>query len=172
MKDRSCSSCNIYQSVAEFVDPWRGDKVNSGIGMSYGQLAHVAWRAGTTTLCRSWPYLPSQDLWIRLLVLRKGIFNTGNRNRWVGTGVQRHQKGFVNFSYSYSIIHTIFTKLFLQMNVLFLLSQQHDHRKPFLFLQIAAKLAFCSKVTLTFCFCRSYSGIRPVSIWFTLFANN
>ncbi len=45
---------------AEFVDPWQGDKVN------HGPPAHVAWRSGTTTLCRSWLYL--QDLWIRLQV--------------------------------------------------------------------------------------------------------
>jgi hypothetical protein len=31
-----------------------------------GPPAHVAWRAGTTTLCQSWLYPPSQDLWIRL----------------------------------------------------------------------------------------------------------
>jgi hypothetical protein len=54
------------------------------------------------------------------------------------------------FYYSHNFHQTFLT------NKCSVLSWQHDHRKPFLFLQIAAKLAFCSKVTLTFCFCRSY----------------
>jgi hypothetical protein len=36
--------------VAEFIDPWPGDKVNSGTGLSHRPANHVAWRAGTTTL--------------------------------------------------------------------------------------------------------------------------
>ncbi len=40
--------------VAEFIDPRPGTKVNSGIGLLCRLVsAHVAWRAGTTTLCRS-----------------------------------------------------------------------------------------------------------------------
>ncbi len=35
-----------------------GDKANSDIGLSYRPASHVAWRAGTTTLCRSWLYPP------------------------------------------------------------------------------------------------------------------
>ncbi len=44
-----------------------GKKINSGIGLSYPPTNHVAWRAGTTILCRSWLYPPVRDLWIRLL---------------------------------------------------------------------------------------------------------
>ncbi len=45
--------------LAKFIDPWLGDKVNSGIGLSYraASPAHL--------VCRSWLYLPSQGLWIR-----------------------------------------------------------------------------------------------------------
>ncbi len=47
---------NSYPA-AEFIDPWLGKKVDFGIGLSHtGPPAHVAWRAGTTTLCRSWLY--------------------------------------------------------------------------------------------------------------------
>jgi hypothetical protein len=44
--------------VAKFRDPWLGDKVDSGIGLSYraGPPTHVAWRTGMKTLCRSWLY--------------------------------------------------------------------------------------------------------------------
>jgi len=38
--------------VAEFIDPLLGVIVNSGIGLSYRPASHVAWRDGTTTLCR------------------------------------------------------------------------------------------------------------------------
>ncbi len=61
-KDREKSS------VAEFINPWLGDKVNSGIGLSYRYDRLHSWRACTTTLCRSWLYLPVRDLWIRLQV--------------------------------------------------------------------------------------------------------
>jgi len=53
-----------YCPVAEFIDTWLGDNVNSGIVVV---PTHVDWWAGTTTLSRSWLYLPSQDLWIQLL---------------------------------------------------------------------------------------------------------
>ncbi len=46
---------------------WLGDKVNSGIGLSYRQDRLHGWRVGTTTLCRSWLHPPVRDLWIRLL---------------------------------------------------------------------------------------------------------
>ncbi len=46
--------------VAEFIDLWLGDKVNSGIRLSYRPTNHVAWCAGKTTFCRSWLYPPSQ----------------------------------------------------------------------------------------------------------------
>ncbi len=36
-------------------------------GLSYRPANHVACRAGTTTLCRSWLYPPVRDLWIRHL---------------------------------------------------------------------------------------------------------
>jgi len=61
------------RSVAGFKDPWLGDKVNSGIGLSYRPASHVAWRAYTTILRRSWLYHPSQGLWIRLLVINAGF---------------------------------------------------------------------------------------------------
>ncbi len=35
--------------------------------------AHVAWRAGTTTLCQSWLYPPSQGPWIWLLTTTSPI---------------------------------------------------------------------------------------------------
>ncbi len=54
--------------VAEVLDDWLGDKVNSGTGLSYWPASHVAWCAGTTTVCRSWLYPPVRDLWIRLQV--------------------------------------------------------------------------------------------------------
>jgi hypothetical protein len=60
---------SVPKPVAELIDPWLGHKVNSGIGSSYRPASPcIAWRGGTTTLCRSWLYLPSQDLWIRLLL--------------------------------------------------------------------------------------------------------
>ncbi len=40
--------------VAGFIDPWLWDKVNSGIGLSYRHARLHGWRAGTTSLCRSW----------------------------------------------------------------------------------------------------------------------
>jgi hypothetical protein len=55
--------------IAEFIDPWRGWSQLRHRGLSYWPASHVAWRAGTTTLCRSWFYPPVRDLWIRLLVL-------------------------------------------------------------------------------------------------------
>ncbi len=45
--------------VADFIDPWMGDKVTSGIGL-LDRHTPVRRRAGTTTLCRSWLYSPSQ----------------------------------------------------------------------------------------------------------------
>ncbi len=39
-----------------------------GIGLSYRHARLHGWRAGTTTLCRSWLYPPVMDLWIRLLI--------------------------------------------------------------------------------------------------------
>ncbi len=57
-------------SVAEFINPWLEDKVNSGIGLSYRPTipAHGAWRA-VTTVDNPMPELTlSEDLWIRLLI--------------------------------------------------------------------------------------------------------
>jgi len=53
-------------AVAEFIDPWLGDTVKSGMGLSYRHARLHAWRACTTTLCRSWLSSPVRDLWIRL----------------------------------------------------------------------------------------------------------
>ncbi len=64
----SASDCNIaaVPPVAEFIDPDWGQKVNSGIGMSFRPARlHGLTRAGTTTLCRSWLYPPVMDPWIR-----------------------------------------------------------------------------------------------------------
>ncbi len=54
-------------AVAEFINPWLGVKVDSDIEFSYRPASpcyHVAWRAGTTTLCPSWLYPPSQGYWV------------------------------------------------------------------------------------------------------------
>jgi hypothetical protein len=53
-------------AVPEFIDPWLGDKVNSGIGLSHQHARLHDWRAGTKTICRSWLYPPVRDLWIWL----------------------------------------------------------------------------------------------------------
>ncbi len=49
-----------HSTVAESIDPWLGDKVNLGTGLSYPHARLHGWRTGTTTLCRSWHYPPSQ----------------------------------------------------------------------------------------------------------------
>ncbi len=36
---------DVVYPVAAFIDPWLGDKVNSGIGLSYRPASHVALRA-------------------------------------------------------------------------------------------------------------------------------
>ncbi len=59
-------SCALPNPVAEFIDPWLGDKVNSGMGLSYRHSKLHGWWAGTRNLCRSWLYSPVTDLWIRL----------------------------------------------------------------------------------------------------------
>jgi hypothetical protein len=54
------STCRLSQlPVAEVIDPDWGDKVNSGKGCRTGPPSYMGWRAGTTTLCRSWLYPPS-----------------------------------------------------------------------------------------------------------------
>jgi hypothetical protein len=57
-----------WNPVAEFINPWLGDKVNFGIGLSYRHARLHGWRAGTTTLFRSWLYPPVRDLWLRLQI--------------------------------------------------------------------------------------------------------
>ncbi len=52
----SCPS----RSVAKFIVPDLGDKVDSGIGLSY-RPAYIALPAGTATLCRSQLYPPIRD---------------------------------------------------------------------------------------------------------------
>ncbi len=47
--------------VAEFIDPWLWDKVNSGIGLSYRHARLHGWRAGTTTM-RELTFSVSVDL--------------------------------------------------------------------------------------------------------------
>ncbi len=46
------------RTVAKFIVPDWGEKVNSGIGLTYRPARQPSWRAGTTTLCRSWLYPP------------------------------------------------------------------------------------------------------------------
>ncbi len=41
------SLCPPYFPVAEFIDPWLGEKVNSGIGLPHRPASHVAWHACT-----------------------------------------------------------------------------------------------------------------------------
>ncbi len=50
----TCHPLSLRSTVAQFTDPWLGDKVNSGIGLSYRPSSHVAWHADTTSLCWSW----------------------------------------------------------------------------------------------------------------------
>jgi hypothetical protein len=54
---------------SQIYSPWMGDIVDSGTGLSYrpASLFSLAWRAGTTTICRSQLYSPNQGLWIWLL---------------------------------------------------------------------------------------------------------
>jgi hypothetical protein len=44
-------------SVAKFLVPDRGDKVDSGIRLSYRPPGYKGWQAGTTTLYRSQLYV-------------------------------------------------------------------------------------------------------------------
>ncbi len=61
-------------AVTKFIVPDWGDKVDSGMGLSYrparlhrlagrydNPMPYVAWRAGTTTLCRSQLYPLGRD---------------------------------------------------------------------------------------------------------------
>jgi hypothetical protein len=60
-------------TIAEFIDPWLGDKVNSCIRLSYRPASPcILAGRGTTTLSRSWLYLPSQ-LQYALFVREKSI---------------------------------------------------------------------------------------------------
>ncbi len=61
----------IGGTVAESIEPTLGDKVNSDIGLSYRPASPCS-LAGRydNPICQSWLYLPSQDLWIWLLVGR------------------------------------------------------------------------------------------------------
>ncbi len=63
----SCMALSTFSpaKLAEFIDPWLGDKV---IELSYRHSRLHGWRVGTTTLCRSWLYPPVRDLWIQLLL--------------------------------------------------------------------------------------------------------
>ncbi len=56
------------QSVAKIILPYWGI-YRSWLRhrFPYSPPAYVAWRAGTTALCQSWLYPPSQGLWIWLL---------------------------------------------------------------------------------------------------------
>ncbi len=63
----TCSTACTGTPVVEFIDPWLGDKVNPGLGLSYRHARLHGWRAGRSTLCRSWLYPPVRVLWIRQL---------------------------------------------------------------------------------------------------------
>jgi hypothetical protein len=63
----SSLSVSFRTPVAEFKDPWLGDKVNSGIGLSYRPASHVA--SVPVQQNNPLPELtlpPYRDLWIRL----------------------------------------------------------------------------------------------------------
>jgi hypothetical protein len=64
----SISAADNQRTVAEFIDPWLGDKVNSGIGLSYRPSSHDF---------ISWLYPPVRDLWIRLLYCGMTCFCLG-----------------------------------------------------------------------------------------------
>jgi hypothetical protein len=58
-------------AVAECIDPWLWDKVNSGIGVAVpARQTYSTWLAVRyENLCRSWLYPTVRDLWIPLLVV-------------------------------------------------------------------------------------------------------
>ncbi len=63
------------------------DIVDSGKGCRTGPpAANVAWRSGTTTLCRSWLYPQSQGLWIGYWGVVSGgrffTYSTAQPRRW------------------------------------------------------------------------------------------
>jgi hypothetical protein len=60
---RGWGCLRVNNTVAEFIDPWLGDKVKSGIGLSCWPASHVAWRAGTTTPCQSWTLSPQSGIY-------------------------------------------------------------------------------------------------------------
>ncbi len=67
--------------VAKFIVPDWGDKVDSGIGLSYLPATArlpIGWQAGTTALCRSQTFLPEYARQhflgiIRLLIIFLGL---------------------------------------------------------------------------------------------------
>ncbi len=65
---------NALQYIAKFIVPDWGDKVDSGIGLLY-LPARTGWQAGTTTLCWSQLYNPSQGLWIWLCTARISTYS-------------------------------------------------------------------------------------------------
>ncbi len=83
--NKESAGAGMVCPVAEFIDPWLGDKVNSGIGLSYRHARLQGWRAVTTTLCLSWLYPPVRDYEFGYSA---GIFKqyVGDRNR-VGIGL-------------------------------------------------------------------------------------
>jgi hypothetical protein len=90
---------HVWRAVAEFIDPWLRDKVNSGIGLSYRPASHVAW---------SWLHPPVRDLWIRLLVVLTGWLKAA-RSIWkLFWGIKKKSKQFVKherfFSHRQSLI--------------------------------------------------------------------
>ncbi len=54
----------VFSTVSTFIVPEWGIQLAPSQGCLTGPPAYVAWRAGTTTLCQSWIYPPSQGLWI------------------------------------------------------------------------------------------------------------
>ncbi len=75
----------IRGTVAEFIDPYWGDKVNCGIGLSH-RPARLHGLAGRhDNLCRSWLYPPVMDLWIRLQSWMKEERDNTSRGRGLPT---------------------------------------------------------------------------------------
>ncbi len=71
-------SLNIYKyGLCSWINrSLTGDKVNSGIGLSYRPAVPcIAWRASTTTQCRSWLYPP-----VRVFEFGYCFWNVSNCN--------------------------------------------------------------------------------------------
>ncbi len=73
----SFSNTSLSSPAAKFIVPDGGNKVNSGVGLSYWPTRLHGWRAGTTTPWRSQLYRPVRDYefgyWSVCILLRDPI---------------------------------------------------------------------------------------------------